>query len=682
MLSALFVDAYANTQFFVQIAEKQSQKEAEEYWQSLKTEYPAVLDQYGYRTRVIAGLGTDAPEEYRVQAGPVRNRVEAERVCAKLMTKSIECFIVETAFVEPDIAPRNNTQLALPGIGNIFGSSSSGNKRNSAVNVVRPSYEPERRTGVATLETQDIPSVNEASTADEVKVAALEGAQKSAQPAANADTADNSLLTWPDWLPDITTSNEAAKPAQLAKADINAQPAIEGLPWLNQPVADSQSATPEPTQQAAVAEKSASETVTSERITINPPEPEEVPRQVAVARPSAEPAALPWNTQRSVAEPAPTVANEAIKGRVRVAEAIRVPVKKRVEIPTGTPTAKPIIDNSAPPVMPKPAVVVQQEIKPLLQRQNKDDLWLSIGSFERQVDAFAFSRQLQSSINRIDPKLRMRVTRSLTAATETAAIRIGPIYDTNKAAQICGVVNEKSDYTLGCGSAIDAPKATAVANASNPINSNPVVTHNASATAAAPQAFAATNSARAPIAQVPARVSGTLPDRPAAAVTSTTRAFSDKSQPVKVSRQQQIVRANNNATFGAPLTKKRYLPQESRYGQVRRGVDQNIAVSRALPALSPASSGFNQLQTFNQYWVQLGSAPNKARAVRQWEAIKEANSTLLQPYQPTYTLPQRASIGAKPFVRLRVGPFRTQTGADNLCAKLSVQDVGCLVISQ
>lgn len=92
------------------------------------------------------------------------------------------------------------------------------------------------------------------------------------------------------------------------------------------------------------------------------------------------------------------------------------------------------------------------------------------------------------------------------------------------------------------------------------------------------------------------------------------------------------------------------------------------AASPATPT-SPAAGGFQ---------IQLASARSEQGAMGEWSRIVGKNKDALGGLTPSVA---RVDLGEKGvFFRLRAGPLADRAAAESLCATLSAQNVGCIVV--
>ncbi len=79
---------------YVQIAAYLSEGRAEEAWRSMNGQYPDILNGLPHRVLRV-DLGGELGVVYRLQAGPMPARDDAQTVCAKLKQRNADCFLVD-----------------------------------------------------------------------------------------------------------------------------------------------------------------------------------------------------------------------------------------------------------------------------------------------------------------------------------------------------------------------------------------------------------------------------------------------------------------------------------------------------------------------------------------------------------------------------------------------------------
>lgn len=279
--------ACAESAFFVQLGKAASEKEAAGKWKDLQSKYPALLSdlQYAPRTVTAAAGGLS---EFRVQAGPAKSRDAARHICAILMAKDVECFIVETAMFNGEASyPTATTSSEEP-------------------DKEFASAAPEEKASPAAEKTEETPAPAAEKTESPEKAEKSEAAPPAGeQELASAETPPK--LVEEKELPAVKEPEAAAAPVPGATDENIKKVTTAGdLPWLHKP-----EAAPAPQEEAAAESK------------------------------LEEAEAKPIDTSPRPAPPAP-------KGRVDVAEAIPVPLSNDT-VPTKAKEEQKEVEAPPPP---------------------------------------------------------------------------------------------------------------------------------------------------------------------------------------------------------------------------------------------------------------------------------------------------------------------------------------------
>jgi len=120
-----------------------------------------------------------------------------------------------------------------------------------------------------------------------------------------------------------------------------------------------------------------------------------------------------------------------------------------------------------------------------------------------------------------------------------------------------------------------------------------------------------------------------------------------------------------------PLTAKPAAPAASE-AQVATAPPAPASAPPAAPAAAPAAAAAAGFQ------IQLASARSEQGAMGEWSRIVGRNKDALGALTPSVA---RVDLGEKGvFFRLRAGPLPDRAAAEALCATLSAQNVGCIVV--
>ncbi|MGE4063538.1 MAG: SPOR domain-containing protein [Rhodospirillaceae bacterium] len=110
-------------------------------------------------------------------------------------------------------------------------------------------------------------------------------------------------------------------------------------------------------------------------------------------------------------------------------------------------------------------------------------------------------------------------------------------------------------------------------------------------------------------------------------------------------------------------------PTEPQVAEAPPPVDAPVVEPAPAPPAAAMAGGFQ---------IQLASARSEQGAMGEWNRIIAKNKEALSGLTPTVA---RVDLGDKGvFFRLRAGPLADRAAADNLCAALSAQNVGCIVV--
>lgn len=107
--SLLASPALAAPVFLLQFGSFETREEAESRLGELNAKHSGVLGRMQSGIREVT-LPPDNLTVYRTQAGPLETRADAQSVCSQLASNGDECYVVETAMMQPLSAP--TTQLA------------------------------------------------------------------------------------------------------------------------------------------------------------------------------------------------------------------------------------------------------------------------------------------------------------------------------------------------------------------------------------------------------------------------------------------------------------------------------------------------------------------------------------------------------------------------------------------
>lgn len=92
--------AHAAPVFMLQFGSFETREEADEKLGALKSKHAGVLSRMELGVREVT-LPPDNLTVYRTQAGPLATRADAQSVCSQLASNGDECYVVETAMMQP-----------------------------------------------------------------------------------------------------------------------------------------------------------------------------------------------------------------------------------------------------------------------------------------------------------------------------------------------------------------------------------------------------------------------------------------------------------------------------------------------------------------------------------------------------------------------------------------------------
>lgn len=431
-------EAQAGSAFFVQLGTAGSEGEAEGKFQAMQKEFPALLGKLPFTPRTVVPLGGGKSMEFRIQAGPARSRDHARRVCASLMAKGTECFIVETAVFEGEpSSPRSATS------------------RNASA--------PVEKKAAARAVAEPIPDASP----DEMAAFEMPASEMSAKRAAKLEKAEETQAA----LAPAPAPEPQVQAMRTPKAT-EEESSFFDFRWLTgddekneKPSIREANAEPSTEQPARVSgefnEKRAE--ALPEAVPAPAPEPAPVAPPVAESAPQAapEPAAEPKSRSRGlfasrargiVPPPPPPIPpasslRAAKGGRVEVAEAIPVPISGDVH-----PT------SAAP--LPLSGGGTARAISPQAAASRG---WLKITGFSGEERAQGFIAAMHASLEETK-SLRARVTRPVSGrhAARPPEVLVGPMEDGDSTARICAFA-QSYDRGLECSGSASLPAIPAAA---------------------------------------------------------------------------------------------------------------------------------------------------------------------------------------------------------------------------
>lgn len=326
------MSAYAAPVFLLQFGSFESRAEADEKLAALKTKHAGVLSRMEIGVREVT-LKPDNLIVYRTQAGPLATRSDAQSVCSQLASNGDECYVVETAMMQPATPPTQQVAQAVPA------PVSDAKPEVSAAMPATPMPEPAPAASMAARDPQNIAAMNRVATAPMVT-------QGSSAAAAPAPVMEPTKDTSPETAAMHRELAEAAGEAPAAETPkASPKPPVKDRSLWERMFGSDGDDRPVSKPIATVKADDAVQAVPVEPIAVTAPEPAPMP----------------------VAEPAPEPVVMAAAPTTKQSPGARVPDAKpeaRTLIPA-TPTVTPV--PSAPlPVMapPAPMAVQPQPVAP------------------------------------------------------------------------------------------------------------------------------------------------------------------------------------------------------------------------------------------------------------------------------------------------------------------------------
>ena len=104
-----------------------------------------------------------------------------------------------------------------------------------------------------------------------------------------------------------------------------------------------------------------------------------------------------------------------------------------------------------------------------------------------------------------------------------------------------------------------------------------------------------------------------------------------------------------------------------------------VAVKPPVPAPPPPEPVAQRVAPKTPFKVQLGAVRSPQRASQEWERLRRKHGDILRRMELSVT---KADLGAEKgvFYRMRAGPIADEATARDICAKLAIRKVGCLVV--
>lgn len=446
----------ADTTFLLQLGTFSSESQAEDFWDDVKEENQATLSELNQQVRELKLPFADATQ-YRLQAGPVDDRQQAEGYCAELKLNKVDCFVVETAMYVGDEQPE--TELA-------------------ALDAFRAAedVEEELAASIPDTDSEDIVEVPDmlAITPEIESAAALSASEalEATAPEATVEEASGrslfSRMTGGIFDAEeeelVETTQEATETTEeelsLAKSEVedavtatipaDVQVKMDAsLPWLNRDAKrrrvkldeiEKVVAEADVTQKPAIivpSEKIKAEAAKKQVTPKVEPRPLAAPSEMAALRatPRVKPVIRRIAPNKEVyLQPIPEVLDAEKSGTVTVAEAIPVEdyeAKKALNVPAAEAAVLPAITSK------KPFGLAAKSPLPSMHEGKAG--WVKISSFSDGLVARGYWRKLKQTMPEVASGLRMRITQPVNKRFRQSkvAMHLGPFRSEENKQEVC-----------------------------------------------------------------------------------------------------------------------------------------------------------------------------------------------------------------------------------------------------
>ena len=411
----------ADTVFLIQLGSYDSEEKAEKAWNELVSNNKSVLKDLTNLNSKIS-LPPDNIDVYRLQAGPIKNRIDAKAICAELGS---DCFVVETAMFVGDkefptmIADdssindiESESEIASESANKTESESSSFSLLDDITDALTSPFSSSTKTSISTAT-----SATEAISETDIEIA--ENKEEQAQESGNV------ILPW------LRNKNKRHRVLTTFNTDSK-----ENEAEVNKENQKEEEIAKEPAQLKDIAneEKPVTKTETAK-------EPEPVKRPIMKSEVIMQ--KLP-GVKMATKKPA-KIASPANKGKVEVAEAIAVPLSE-ITAATDNAIIEPVKTNSK-------SAVLKTNRKPLGLRstpsQNflQKSLWVKINYFDNEKSANNYWRELRNSHPETTKNLRRRITKpySNRKIAKRVSMQLGPLLEYKDVQKLCEIAVTSPD---------------------------------------------------------------------------------------------------------------------------------------------------------------------------------------------------------------------------------------------
>jgi len=466
-ISAFSTISLADTVFMVQLGSYESDSKANAAWDQLKEENANLLEGLSHlKSRIV--LPPDNKETFRLQAGPITNRVKAKKICATLRENKDDCFVVETAMfvgeqqfdvadITPDISDitttANATETAITAAGSSIAVGAS-NVLDSITNAITSPFSSDKE--------DDTDEVTEA-TAKEV----LAPAEELAEAVTETEEAIEEISTTETFFPwlrrkrgakRITRSLEAPTPIETSDIEVEtveeAEEAVEEtkeeiaivtpkrpLPKIEKPEVETQELPPTPVINKALLKQikpvtQAPRIERPSRVRSRGLESAVIMQPLPGVKKATKPNLNRFDKPVTIAKPI----TPATDGSVEVAEAIPVPLSDITEA-TRAAGFEPKVKPNLPVFRGRKALGWRgTPSQSFLQRS----LWVKLNYFETNAKATNYWNELRRKQPELTKKLRMRLTQPYSQRRngKRVSMQLGPFIEYKDVQALCKVAGK------------------------------------------------------------------------------------------------------------------------------------------------------------------------------------------------------------------------------------------------
>jgi hypothetical protein len=116
--SALAVKAYAAETYYIEVGKPSSVEEVHEEWSRLTAKYKSLLGKLNFYPK--ASINQQGETTNTIQAGPIREKARAQKICNRLFSNNTPCFVIEGIEKKPPTMSIRVSQAATQSGDNVF----------------------------------------------------------------------------------------------------------------------------------------------------------------------------------------------------------------------------------------------------------------------------------------------------------------------------------------------------------------------------------------------------------------------------------------------------------------------------------------------------------------------------------------------------------------------------------